>query len=89
MKLTQWLRLCLLVGVSLLVSVPAFGQTTGEIRGTVKDPSGAVVQGATVTASEVSTSSVRATATGDDGSFDILDGIGIPGLNQDLPGIRR
>jgi len=71
MKLTQWLRLCLLVGVSLLVSVPAFGQTTGEIRGTVKDPSGAVVQGATVTASEVSTSSVRATSTSDDGSFDI------------------
>jgi hypothetical protein len=71
MKLTQWLRVCLLVGVSLLVSVPAFGQTTGEIRGTVKDPSGAVVQGATVTASQAGTSTVRAGASGEDGSFDI------------------
>ena len=90
MKLTQWLRLCLLVGVSLLVSVPAFGQTTGEIRGTVKDPSGAVVQGATVTASEVSTSSVRATATGDDGSFDIPEvPVGTYSVAAEASGFKR
>jgi outer membrane receptor protein involved in Fe transport len=71
MKLTQWARVCLLVGTGLLVCVPAFAQTTGEIRGNVKDPSGAIVQGATVTASQTGTSSVRAAATTDDGSFDI------------------
>jgi outer membrane receptor protein involved in Fe transport len=71
MKLTQWVRVCLLVGAGMLVSVPVFGQTTGEIRGSVKDPSGAVVQGAVVTASQAGTSSVRAGASGEDGSFDI------------------
>lgn len=71
MKLTPWVRVCLLVGMGVLVCVPAFAQTTGEIRGSVKDPSGAVVQGAAVTASQVGTSSVRTAASGEDGSFDI------------------
>ena len=71
MKATQWGRVCLLVCTGLLLGVPVYGQTTGEIRGTVKDPSGAVVQGATVTASDVETSAMRTRATDDDGSFDI------------------
>ena len=45
MKLMQWARVCLLVGMGLLLCVPAFAQTTGEIRGGVSDQSGAVIQG--------------------------------------------
>jgi len=69
MKLTQWVRVCLLVGGSLLVCVPAFAQTNGEIRGSVKDPSGAIVQGATVTASQAGTSAARSATTDKDGDF--------------------
>jgi hypothetical protein len=71
MKLTHWLRVCLLVGASLLACVPAFGQTNGEIRGSVKDPSGAIVQGATVTASQAGTSAARSATTDKDGDFEI------------------
>jgi len=71
MKLTQGVRVCLLVGGSLLVCVPAFAQTNGEIRGSVKDPSGAIVQGATVTASQAGTSAARSATTDKDGDFEI------------------
>ena len=71
MRFTRWGRVCLFVLASLLAGIPVFGQTTGEIRGSVKDPSGAIVRGATVIATLVGTDSVRGTLSGDDGSFDI------------------
>jgi len=71
MRATQWGRVCLLVSAGLFLSVPACGQTTGEIRGTVKDPSGAVVQGAAVNATLTGTDSTRQAVSGDDGAFDI------------------
>jgi hypothetical protein len=48
--------------------------TTGQISGTVTDPSGAVVQGATVTVSNQEIGLSRTTATGDEGiySFQLL-----------------
>ncbi len=50
MQFHRNLAFCLVVALVLL-SLPAFSQsiTTGEISGTVSDPSGAVIAGATVT----------------------------------------
>ena len=42
---------------------------TGALTGTVKDPSGAVVPNATVTATSVDTGQVRKTMTGADGTY--------------------
>ena len=58
---------------------PAFAQAdAGTISGTVKDASGAVVAGATVSAKNVATSAERSAQTGETGEYNI------PGLN---PGI--
>ena len=50
-----------------------FAQTaTGSILGTVKDPSGAVVPGATVTVQSVSTGTTRALTTTDAGTYSAI-----------------
>jgi hypothetical protein len=46
-------------------------QTTGELRGTIKDPSGAIVVGAQITASMVGGSVERSTLTDSKGSYDL------------------
>ncbi|HEU5238344.1 MAG TPA: carboxypeptidase-like regulatory domain-containing protein, partial [Pyrinomonadaceae bacterium] len=73
-------RLFGMAGVSALLlaffSASATAQTNkAEIVGTVKDAKGAVVQGATVTATKVDTGAERSTTTGDSGeySFPLLD----------------
>src|SRR6201981_188779 len=71
MKAIAWVRVCLLACVSLALCVSAMGQTNGEIRGSVTDPSGAVVPSATVTATQVGTDTNRTVTAGSDGSFDI------------------
>src|SRR2546421_775836 len=43
----------------------------GSIKGTVKDQSGAVVQNATVTVSNVATNEARTASTGDDGNYQV------------------
>ncbi|HET8675547.1 MAG TPA: TonB-dependent receptor, partial [Blastocatellia bacterium] len=59
----------------LLASVPlaAFAQTsnTGAITGVVKDQSGAVVSGATVTATNIATGVSRTTKTSDSGNYEL------------------
>jgi len=63
----------LLGAVTLILSmmaVPSFAQLpTGTILGTVKDASGGVVAGATVTAANTETGSTRTATTGDDGAY--------------------
>src|SRR5262249_29245296 len=64
-------------------------QTFGEITGEVKDPSGAVVPGAPVTATNTSTNALRSTVTNETGiySFPAL----VPGLYSvkvELPGFQ-
>src|SRR5829696_2446053 len=57
---------------TILVSAgSAFGQTTqsATLRGTVKDPSGAVISGATVTAISERTKNERKVKTNDEGVF--------------------
>lgn len=61
---------CLVSGVNFV-----FAQgTTGQISGTVTDPNGAVVQGASVSVTNLETNLSRQTTTGDDGiySFQLL-----------------
>jgi len=52
-----------------MMSVPAFADTTGSIRGTVTDTQGALVAGATVTARHTGTNLTRTMTTADDGSY--------------------
>src|SRR5580700_12100195 len=61
----------LLFFVSLLSFQSLIAQTpgTGALTGTVKDPSGAVIPNATVTATSVDTGQVRTTNTGPDGAY--------------------
>ncbi len=61
-----------LVSLALLVlSLPCLGQTasTGALSGTVSDPSGAVVAGAKVTATNESTGETRTTVCAGDGTY--------------------
>ncbi|HVF44792.1 MAG TPA: TonB-dependent receptor [Pyrinomonadaceae bacterium] len=56
-----------------LASVAALGQAaTGQITGTIEDAAGAVVRGAAVTVTNVSTGATREAAAGDDGDFAFL-----------------
>src|ERR1051326_5234406 len=52
-------------------SVSAQVNATGSLSGTVKDKTGAVVSGATVTATNKSTGLTRSATTGDDGNYKI------------------
>ena len=58
--------------VAVLVSVPSFAQTvTGSIRGTVTDPTGAIVPNAKVTATNVATGVTINTTTNQAGEYSI------------------
>src|SRR5438132_1639949 len=58
------------VVVWFVLSLPAFAQTLGTITGEVKDSSGAVVPGATVTVTNKATNATRTTASNAVGLFD-------------------
>ena len=67
---TIWLTLLTL----WLACASAFAQTDrGNITGTVTDPSGAVVSGAKVTATNLETNEVRETTTADEGNFTLTE----------------
>ncbi len=71
----KWRRiLSVLLTLSLLSSVPLLAQTfRGTINGVVTDPTGAVVPGAKVTATEVATAGVRTTVASGAGEFAFSD----------------
>src|SRR5205809_6482413 len=58
------------VVVWFVLSLPAFAQTLGTITGEVKDSSGAVIPGATVTVVNKATNATRTTSTNAVGLFD-------------------
>ena len=90
MRFTRWGRVCLFVLAGLLAGIPAWGQTTGEIRGSVKDPSGAIVREATIIATLAGTDSVRGTLSGDDGSFDIPEvAVGTYTVTAEATGFKK
>jgi hypothetical protein len=62
-------RFVFVLCLSVLLVVNAIGQETGMIGGVVTDSSSAVVPGATVKATEVSTGFVRTTTTDGDGRY--------------------
>ena len=62
-----------LVLLLAVIATPAFAQSNkGEIKGTVRDQGGAVVQGAQVTSTNVGTGATRTVNTGDDGTYGLL-----------------
>src|ERR1700704_4718511 len=65
------MRRTLLGGLTwLLLCAPCFAQTLGTITGEVKDSTGAVVPGATVTVVNKATNATRTTVTNEVGLFD-------------------
>jgi hypothetical protein len=68
--LQKYLLVLLTVG---LCALPALGQgaSTGSLSGTVHDPKGAVVAGATVTVKNTATNQEFSTQTNDDGAYNI------------------
>src|SRR5579872_6091902 len=62
----------LIVGLFLSGSL-AYGQTFGSITGEVRDPSGAIMPNASVTATNVATNVARSTTTNDSGVYGFPD----------------
>src|SRR5215470_2051678 len=68
------LRFAVLVVLSMLVALPVLAQkTTGTIRGTVTDQTGAVVSGAEVKITNTSNAEVRTTVTSSEGVYAVTD----------------
>ena len=67
--LSAWVSVLALVLV--LVSSASAQSNKGTIVGTVSDPSGAVVSGATVTVTNVNTNAERSVMTGEDGTYTV------------------
>src|ERR1700735_2218408 len=90
MKRTGWSWVCVLVCAILLSCAAAWGQTNGEIRGTVNDPSGAIVPGATVTATLTGTDSTRTVTSDSDGAFTIPElAVGSYDVTTDAQGFKK
>jgi Carboxypeptidase regulatory-like domain len=67
---TKLWALALALQLALLAGRPAWSQATTSLRGTVSDPSGAYIAGATVTLTNPLSKIVRTTVTGDnDGGY--------------------
>src|SRR5579863_8792441 len=80
----------LLVFVGLFGCASAWGQTTGEIRGTVNDPSGAVVPGATVIVTLTGTDTTRSVTSDKNGAFDIPElAVGSYDVSADAQGFKK
>src|SRR5881628_3268910 len=76
------------IGLSL-VSIQAWAQATAQISGTVKDPSGAVLPGVEITATQTETGIVRTTVTNETGSYVLSNlALGPYRLEAALPGFR-
>jgi hypothetical protein len=90
MKPTAWGRVLLLLLGTVLCSTAAFAQTTGEIRGGVVDPSGAIVPGATVTIVLIGTDATRIATSDKDGGFDVPElAVGTYSVSVDVPGFKK
>ena len=62
----------LLAGITLLVSANAWGQASTSLRGTVTDPTGSAVAGATVVLANNESKTERTATTGDQGGYQFL-----------------
>ncbi len=91
MKTTCRFGVYLLALVGLFGCGTAWGQSTnGSIRGIVNDPSGAVVPGATVTATLVGTDTQRSAVSDKDGAFDIPElAVGTYDVTAEAQGFKK
>src|SRR5579863_2398222 len=90
MRATVWGRVWVLVLGGLLWCGAAFGQTTGEIRGGVVDPSGAIIQGAVIVITQVGTDAVRGVTSDKDGSFDVPElAVGTYSVSAEATGFKK
>ncbi|HEV8129756.1 MAG TPA: carboxypeptidase-like regulatory domain-containing protein, partial [Acidobacteriota bacterium] len=65
-------------------------EVTGTIDGLVKDPSGAAIPGAEVTAVHIATGTARKTVSGEDGSYTLPAlPIGTYQISAELPGFKK
>ena len=65
----RFLRVCSVSAVILLISASAWAQATAQMTGTVRDESGAVLPGVTVTVTQTDTGLVRSVVTEGSGSY--------------------
>ena len=81
-RLATWPHACVLAILALLLSPrPGWTQGVGSIVGRVEDPSGATVEGATITVRSQETGATRVVTTNDSGIFRVLS---LPVGLQDL-----
>jgi len=81
----------LLISILLLSTTPAYSQqTVGQISGTARDETGAVVPGVAITATDPATAIVRTTTTDDNGYY-IFSGLPIGNYDilASLSGFKR
>src|SRR5262245_50374924 len=77
-------------GLSVFQPVASAQNPTGKIIGVVKDPGGAVIPGATVTATNVATQVSQQAVTDSEGNFEILNvPIGNYRLSAENPGFKK
>jgi hypothetical protein len=75
--------------ISLLVTASVWAQSSAQMSGTVKDPSGAVLPGAEVTATQTETGTARMTISNETGAYVLPNlPIGPYKLEVGLPGFR-
>ena len=75
--------------VGSILSAQAWAQATAQISGTVKDPSGAVLPGVEITATQTQTGIVRTTVTNETGSYVLSNlAVGPYRFEASLPGFR-
>src|SRR5712692_533572 len=84
-----WMRLMATLVVMVVACGNIWGQATAQISGTVQDPSGAVLPGAEITATQVSTGVSRMTISNETGSYVLPNlPLGPYKLEAALPGFR-
>ena len=80
---------CLLITIAISFSVVA-QQITGNIRGSVVDPSGAVLQAATVTAKQTETGLARVATTNHEGAYLLVElPVGHYQMEVEAPGFKK
>lgn len=81
-------RLCAIVAVFVLCSLPALAQE-GRITGTVKDPTGAAVPGATITITNQATGATQTTTSGPNGTYSAAVAPGTYSASASLKGFAK
>ncbi len=80
----------LAIGLSFLFVSNAFAQATGSLSGTVKDPTDALVQGATVLVKNTATNFTRTATTNDDGRWTLqVLPVGIYSVTYEKEGFKK